>query len=98
MQLQRRKGIHEAEQVWLRLLFLAAHATLPVMVPYMYEQFISNLTYEVKSGNIPMSRSDDVVARILQVKFETGLFEDPYANKGLKSFIGQQVITYPHDS
>ncbi len=88
------------------------------MVPYMYEQFISNLTYEVKSGNnltyevksgnnltyevksgnIPMSQSDDVVARILQVKFETALFEHPYANKGLKSFIGQQVITCPHDS
>jgi beta-glucosidase-like glycosyl hydrolase len=61
-------------------------------------QFISNLTYEVKSGNIPMSQSDDVVARIFQVKFETGLFEHPYANKGLKSFIGQQVITCPHDS
>jgi beta-glucosidase-like glycosyl hydrolase len=61
-------------------------------------QFISNLTYEVKSGNIPMSQSDDVVARIFQVKFETGLFEHPYANKGLKSFIGQQVITCLHDS
>jgi beta-glucosidase-like glycosyl hydrolase len=58
------------------------------MVPYMYEQFINNLTYEVKSRNIPVSRSDDVVARILQVKFETCLFKDPYANKGLKSFIG----------
>ncbi|CAK9221404.1 unnamed protein product [Sphagnum jensenii] len=62
-----------------------------VMVPYMYEQFISNLTYEVKNGNIPMSRIDDAVARILQVKFETGLFEHPYANKELKSFIGQQA-------
>ncbi len=60
---------------------------LQVMVPYMYEQFISNLTYEVKSGNIPMSWIDDVVAKILQVRFETGLFEHPYANKGLKSFI-----------
>ncbi len=68
------------------------------MVPYMYEQFISNLTYEVKSKNIPMSRNDDVVARILQVKFETGLFEHLYANKGFKSFIGQQIITCPHDS
>jgi len=38
---------------------------LQVMVPYMYEQFISNLTYEVKSGNILMSRIDDVVAIIL---------------------------------
>jgi beta-glucosidase-like glycosyl hydrolase len=66
--------------------------------PYMYEQFISNLTYEVKSKNIPMSQSDDVVAKILQVKFETSLFEHPYANQGLKSFIGQQVITCPHDS
>jgi beta-glucosidase-like glycosyl hydrolase len=45
-----------------------------------------------------MSQNDDVVARILQVKFEIGLFEHPYANKGLKSFINQQVITYPHDS
>ncbi len=68
------------------------------MVPYMYEQFITNLTYVVKSGNIPVSWSDDVVARILQVKFETGFFEHPYANKGLKSFIGQQVITYLRDS
>ncbi|CAM6055817.1 unnamed protein product, partial [Sphagnum tenellum] len=59
-----------------------------VMVPYMYEQFISNLTYEVKSRNIPMCQSDDVVARILQVKFETSLCEHPYANKGFKSFIG----------
>jgi len=61
---------------------------LQVMVPYMYEQCISNLTYEVKSGNILMSWNDDVVTKILQVKFETGLFEHPYANKGLKSFIG----------
>ncbi len=67
------------------------------MVPYMYEQFINNLTYEVKSGNIPMSWIDDVVAKILQIRFEIGLFDHPYANKGLKSFICQQVITCPHD-
>jgi beta-glucosidase-like glycosyl hydrolase len=71
---------------------------LHVLVPYMYEQFINNLTYEVKNGNIPMSQSDDVVAKILQVKFETGLFEHPYANKGFKSFSSQQVITCLHDS
>jgi hypothetical protein len=53
-------------------------------VPYMYEQFISNLTYEVKNGNILMSQIDDVVATIFQVKFETSLFEHPYANKGFK--------------
>jgi beta-glucosidase len=59
---------------------------LQVMVPYMYEQFINNLTYEVKSGNIPMSQIDDV-SKFFQVKFETSLFEHPYANKGFKSFI-----------
>ncbi len=32
----------------------------------MYEQFISNLTYEVKSRNIPVSRSDDVVAEFFR--------------------------------
>ncbi len=60
------------------------------MVPYMYEQFINNLTYEVKSENILMSQSDDVVARILRVKFETGLFEHPYA----KIFVRYGQIIY----
>jgi len=42
----------------------------------------------VVDGSIPMSRIDDAVSRILRVKFQTGLFEYPYADKLLKSHLG----------
>ncbi|KAG6383080.1 hypothetical protein SASPL_157179 [Salvia splendens] len=37
---------------------------------------------QVKSNNIPMSRIDDAVLRILRVKFTMGLFENPLADLG----------------
>jgi len=45
-----------------------------VMVPSNYTRFISTLTTEVNAGNIPMSRIDDAVTRILTQKFALGLF------------------------
>ena len=50
------------------------------MVPTDYNRFITTLTQAVEKGDVPMSRIDDAVRRILRVKFETGLFERPYAN------------------
>ncbi|MDR6321414.1 beta-glucosidase [Actinoplanes couchii] len=41
-----------------------------------------NLTAEVTAGRVPMSRIDDAVRRILTVKFELGLFENPYVTLG----------------
>jgi beta-glucosidase len=35
----------------------------------------------VKAGNVPMSRIDDAVSRILRAKFELGLFEHPYTDR-----------------
>ncbi|SFD86352.1 beta-glucosidase [Chitinophaga sp. CF118] len=46
------------------------------MVPTDYT-FTVDLIELVKEGKIPMSRIDDAVKRILRVKYETGLFENP---------------------
>lgn len=57
-----------------------------VMVPDVWKAFISNTIAQVKSGEIPMSRIDDAVTRILRVKLRAGLFgkkpsENIYAGK-----------------
>ncbi|XP_050214262.1 uncharacterized protein LOC126665489 [Mercurialis annua] len=61
-----------------------------IMVPFNYTEFIDGLTYQVKSGIIPMSRIDDAVQRILRVKFVMGLFENPYADESLVNQLGSQ--------
>lgn len=39
-----------------------------------------NLPQLIKSGQVPMSRLDEAVRRILRVKFALGLFDHPYAD------------------
>lgn len=68
-----------------------------VMVPYTYKSFHDLLKRDVMDGTIPMSRIDDAVSRILQVKFQAGLFEKPYADKTLKSTIGS-TVSMQHNS
>lgn len=48
-----------------------------VMVPYDYKAFIAALTTAAEKGDVPQARIDDAVRRILTVKFEFGLFEQP---------------------
>jgi beta-glucosidase len=50
------------------------------MPPYQYEQFCNGLTELVREGQVPQSRIDDAVRRILRVKMESGLFERPMTN------------------
>ena len=57
------------------------------MVPSDYS-FSDNLIALVKEGAVPQSRIDEAVRRILRVKFELGLFENPMPNAALKSKIG----------
>jgi len=57
------------------------------MVPLDYS-FADNLIALVKEGAVPQSRIDEAVRRILRVKFELGLFENPRPNAALKSKIG----------
>ncbi len=47
------------------------------MVPYDYS-FTDALIDLVKTGEVPESRIDEAVSRILKVKFQLGLFDDPY--------------------
>ncbi len=62
-----------------------------VMVPFDYKRFITTLTEAVEKGDVPMSRIDDAVRRILQVKFEMGLFEHPNTDGSLLATIGSEA-------
>jgi beta-glucosidase len=57
------------------------------MVPSDYS-FSDNLLALVKEGAVPQTRIDEAVRRILLVKFELGLFENPMPNPALKTKIG----------
>jgi len=46
-----------------------------VMVPDDWKAFIANTIREVEGGQIPMSRIDDAVTRILRVKLRAGMFD-----------------------
>jgi beta-glucosidase len=59
-----------------------------VMVPDNYKTFISTLDTEVKAGNIPLSRIDDAVTRILTAKFAAGLFTQPYTDRSYTPNVG----------
>lgn len=50
------------------------------MVPYEYEQFIGDLLALVREGEVKESRIDDAVKRILKLKFELDLFDNPVTN------------------
>jgi beta-glucosidase len=51
------------------------------MQPQNYAQFISTLVTLVNTDQVPMSRIDDAVSRILTKKFELGLFEHPFTDR-----------------
>jgi beta-glucosidase len=47
-----------------------------VMVPSKYREFFETLVSLAQDGDVPMSRIDDAVKRILRVKFALGMFEE----------------------
>ena len=51
------------------------------MQPSNYADFITNLVAAVNANEVPMSRIDDAVSRILAKKFELGLFEHPFTDR-----------------
>ncbi len=55
-----------------------------IMVPDEWKAFIDNTTQQVEAGQIPMSRIDDAVRRILRVKLRAGMFDGiaPSAHAG----------------
>ncbi len=57
------------------------------MVPYSLS-FYDHLLALVRDGEVPESRIDESVERILRLKVELGLFEDAYPDAGLRPEIG----------
>jgi beta-glucosidase len=61
------------------------------MVPGRYKEYIRDLKALVNEGQIPMSRIDDAVRRILRVKFAMGLMDpshSPLADRSLHKNFG----------
>ena len=56
--------------------------------PNNYREFITDLKELVTEGRVSEARVDDAVRRILRVKFEMGLFENPFADPALTAQIG----------
>jgi beta-glucosidase len=52
---------------------------------------LEDLVFLVEAGEIPMSRIDDAVERILRVKFISGVFEHPFSDPSLADIIGCKV-------
>ncbi|XP_047045790.1 beta-glucosidase BoGH3B-like [Lolium rigidum] len=59
-----------------------------IMIPHRFEKFLEDLVFLVESGEIPMSRIDDAVERILRVKFISGVFEHPFSDPSLLDSVG----------
>ena len=59
-----------------------------VMTPGSWKAFIVDLKELVTEGKVTEARINDAVSRILRVKFEMGLFEDPYSQEDLVSNVG----------
>ena len=64
---------------------------LQIMIPYRFEEFLEDLVFLVETGEIPMSRIDDAVERILRVKFISGVFEHPFSDPSLLDIVGCKV-------
>jgi beta-glucosidase len=62
-----------------------------IMVPFEFLKFIETLTQAVEKGDIPLARIDDAVRRILSVKFQLGMFEQPFGDESLLAELGSQA-------
>ncbi len=56
--------------------------------PNNYVEFITDLKKLVAEGHVSQARIDDAVRRILRIKFEMGLFKNPYTDPALTADIG----------
>ena len=69
-------GIDEVQGCTVSSCAQAVNAGIDLfMVPEHWKEFIANTVAQVRAGDIPPSRIDDAVTRILRVKLRAGLFE-----------------------
>jgi len=76
------RGIHQIPGEWADQVRKGANAGIDMfMEPNAYQDFETTLLDEVRAGRVKMARINDAVRRILQTKFELGLFEHPYTDR-----------------
>ncbi|WP_375417936.1 glycoside hydrolase family 3 N-terminal domain-containing protein [uncultured Hymenobacter sp.] len=74
-------------------IMLAINAGIDMtMPPYQYEEFCNGLTELVREGKVPQSRVDDAARRVLRLKMELGLFENPITNPQNYPQFGSQAF------
>lgn len=66
---------------------------MQVMQPLDVDGFVRNLTEQVHLGQVSMRRINDAVSRILGVKFRSGVFEHPMANRSFLNMVGIKAGT-----
>lgn len=82
-------GIDQISGDYYQAVVTAINAGIDMnMVPQQYLRFINTLTKAVEAGDVPLERIDDAVRRILTVKFEMGLFEQPFSQPDLIELVG----------
>ncbi|MFN8530370.1 MAG: glycoside hydrolase family 3 N-terminal domain-containing protein [Anaerolineae bacterium] len=82
-------AVNQIDKDYSRAIITAINAGIDmVMVPYDYKEFIELLTAAVQAGQVPMSRIDDAVTRILRVKAWLGVFDQPFGREDLLPSIG----------
>jgi len=85
-------GVYEQELYKYEALVKSINAGVDmVMLPYDYQSFSENLHRAILNGDILRTRIDDAVRRILKVKIEIGLFDNPDANKSDLSIVGSKA-------
>jgi beta-glucosidase len=83
------EAIHQLPGDWAQQVRTGVDAgTDMFMEPTAYQDFETTLLAEVRAKQVPMSRIDDAVRRILTIKFELGLFEHPFTDRTDMSDIG----------
>jgi beta-glucosidase len=60
-----------------------------LMEPYTWRDAIEAIKANVNANIISMDRINDAVSRIIRVKLESGLFEDPYAREDISTLYSE---------
>ncbi len=79
--LYKRFGIASSPEEAVRIAVMAGVDMSMVPSDYSFYDLLLKL---VKEGKVPMWRINQAVSRILAVKFELGLFKNPYPDRGLE--------------
>ncbi len=82
-------GIDQISENYYDAVVTAINAGIDMnMVPYDYIKFINAMKRAVTKGDISIERIDDAVRRILNVKFQLGLFNPTQGGPGTLDIIG----------